>query len=191
MQKIKNKDSSWQFLKEKLPIDLSPIINDVLNFDEEWKLDTSRQDKLTTHKDTRMYQLRFISYLWQKGEGNNSININNMRSIEAQEIIEKIYLYLEEQYNGKVVRCEIIDMNGQGFIATHVDSGEFLSLGRRIHIPLITNKDVLFTVFNNTINMEVGNWYEINNSLPHSVKNNSNTRRIHIILDILSNEYLK
>ena len=42
----------------------------------------------------------------------------------------------------------------------------------------------------NGINMEVGNWYEINNSLPHSVTNNSDLIRIHVIIDILQNEWL-
>lgn len=191
MQEVKAKDGSWQFVENILPIDLSPLIDDVLKFKNEWLLDTSRQDKLATHKDTRMYQLRFISYLWQRHEGNNSIDVNSMNSKEAKKTILDIYTYLENQYNGKVVRCEIIDMNGKGNIATHVDSGEFLSIGRRVHVPLITNPDVIFTVLNNSINMEVGKYYEINNSLPHSVKNNSDDKRIHIILDILLNKDLQ
>ena len=104
--------------------------------------------------------------------------------------MSSIYEYLEKEYDAKVVRCEIIKMHANSHIPDHIDSGEFLYLGRRIHIPLITNKDVIFTIFGNSINMEVGKWYDINNSLPHSVDNNSIYDRIHIIIDLIENKYM-
>lgn len=188
---IKNKDTSWQFLIGEIPFSLDALIEDVANFDEEWKLDTSRQDKLATHKDTEMFQLRFMDYWWEVGQGNLSKEINELKNVESRLIMNNIYKYLEDIYDAKVVRCEIVKMHGNSSIPAHIDSGEFLYLGRRIHIPLITNKDVIFTILNHSLNMEVGKWYDINNSLPHSVDNPTDKERTHIIIDLISNNLLE
>lgn len=190
MSKVKVKDTSWQFIHDTLPIKLDDLILEVLSFTDEWKIDTSRQDKLATHKDTEMFQLKFISYYWEKGQGDISENINYLKTEKSKNVINLIFKYLEDKYEGKVVRAEIIKMHGRGHIQPHIDSGEFLSLARRIHVPLVTNENVTFTILNSDINMKVGEWYEINNSLPHSVDNQSDMDRIHIIIDILENKLL-
>jgi aspartyl/asparaginyl beta-hydroxylase (cupin superfamily) len=81
-------------------------------------------------------------------------------------------------------------MNKRSGIKSHVDGGVMLQLGRRIHIPLITNPKVIFEVFEEKKYLEVGNWYEINNIIPHSVINDSDHDRIHAIIDIMPNKYL-
>lgn len=187
---VKSKDTSWQFVIGDIPFSLNKLIEEVSNFDEEWKLDTSRQDKLATHKDTEMFQLRFMDYWWEVGQGNLSKNINNLKNDESQNIMNSLYKHLEDLYDAKVVRCEIVKMHKHSSIPTHIDSGEFLYLGRRIHVPLVTNKDITFTVLNHSLNMQVGKWYDINNSLPHSVDNPTDTERIHIIIDLIFNNLL-
>lgn len=187
---VKDKDTTWQFMVGEIPFSINQLIDDVNNFNDEWKLDTSRQDKLATHKDTEMFQLKFMDYGWEIGQGNLSKDINKLKNNESQEIMENIYKHLENIYDAKVVRCEIIKMHGKSSIPPHIDSGEFLYLGRRIHVPLVTNKDVIFTVLNHSLNMEIGKWYEINNSLPHSVNNPTDTERIHIIIDLVFNRLL-
>jgi hypothetical protein len=190
MSRAKTKDTSWQFIYDELPVNLNELIEEVKVLDEEWKLDTSRQDKLATHKDTEMFQLQFMDYWWEVGQGYQSKVINKFKKENSNICMQQIYNYLEKEYDAKVVRCEIIKMHANSHIPDHIDSGEFLYLGRRIHVPLITNKDVVFTIFGNSINMEVGKWYDINNSLPHSVDNNSIYDRIHIIIDLIENKYM-
>lgn len=187
---VKSKDTTWQFVIGDIPFSLDKLIEEVSNFDEEWKLDTSRQDKLATHKDTEMFQLRFMDYWWEVGQGNLSKNINNLKNDKSQDTINSLYKHLEDLYDAKVVRCEIVKMHKHSSIPTHIDSGEFLYLGRRIHVPLVTNKDITFTVLNHSLNMQVGKWYDINNSLPHSVDNPTDTERIHIIIDLIFNNLL-
>jgi hypothetical protein len=190
MLKLPDKNTSWNYQFDKLPIDLSSIIEEVKSFDKEWELDTSRQDKLATHKDTKMFQLRFMSYNWEIGEGNNSYDVNYFKNIKCNEDLKSIYNYLENIYKGKVVRTEIIQMNKKSFIKPHVDGGVMLQVGRRIHIPLITNSKVVFEVFGEKKYLKVGNWYEINNIIPHSVTNDSDQDRIHFIIDLMPEKYL-
>lgn len=190
MLKLPDKNTSWNYQYGSLPIDLSSIIQEINSFEEEWLRDTSRQDKLATHKDTKMFQLRFMSYHWELGQGNTSYDINYFKNKQSNESVNSIYEYLENLYDGKVIRGEIIQMNKHSGIKPHVDGGVMLQLGRRIHIPLITNPKVIFEVFGEKKYLEVGNWYEINNIIPHSVINDSEYDRVHFIVDLMPNKHL-
>jgi aspartyl/asparaginyl beta-hydroxylase (cupin superfamily) len=81
-------------------------------------------------------------------------------------------------------------MNKNSSIKSHVDGGVMLQLGRRIHIPLITNPKVIFEVFGEKKYLQVGSWYEINNIIPHSVINESEYDRVHLIIDLMPNKHL-
>lgn len=190
MSKLPDKNTSWNYQYGFLPVDLSYIIQEIGSFQEEWLLDTSRQDKLATHKDTKMFQLRFMSYHWELGDGNTSSDINYFKNKESNENLSSIYEYLENIYDGKVIRAEIIQMNKNSSIKSHVDGGVMLQLGRRIHIPLITNPKVIFEVFGEKKYLQVGSWYEINNIIPHSVINESEYDRVHLIIDLMPNKHL-
>jgi hypothetical protein len=69
-------------------------------------------------------------------------------------------------------------------IAPHIDVGRTFIENPRLHIPIITNPDCLFTVGNETVNMKEGEIWEINNSGKiHSVHNKGTTDRIHLMVD--------
>lgn len=93
---------------------------------------------------------------------------------------------------GKFWNIQIAKMNGGGVILPHIDSGLGFVFSHRIHIPLITNKNVIFTIDKEDFYFSSGNVYEINNIKEHSVRNNNpiDYNRIHLILDYISNEYV-
>ena len=190
MSNIVEKNALWSINEHTLDIDISNIIKEVSSFKEEWFLDTSRQDNSQYHNKTKMFQMRFFSYYWSPGQKSTYEEVNSLKDPKAVIELNSVFKMLEEYYDGKAVRCEIINMDPNSEIKPHVDSFDFCHYARRVHIPIITNKNVFFTVLNKTINMEVGKWYEINNDLPHSVKNKSNENRVHIICDILGNKFL-
>lgn len=188
MQKEKKKNTQWSIdLLGECQVD--KIKEEILSFSNEWFLDTSRQEIFKTHKDTQMFQLRYMDYEWQPGNTIDYKDVNSFNSIQAQEQVSQIFNKLESHFDGRVVRAEVIKMLANTEVKAHVDGGNMLYVSRRCHVPIITNKDVFFTVMNNTINMEEGKIYEINNGMPHAVKNSSNIDRVHLILDILSNRY--
>ena len=68
----------------------------------------------------------------------------------------------------------------------------------RIHIPIRTNSKVVFTIYTNDedergekLNLEVGRFYYLDVTKPHSVSNNSSTDRYHLVVDCYVNEELK
>ena len=68
----------------------------------------------------------------------------------------------------------------------------------RLHIPIRTNKDVVFTVYDSDeddvgqeLNLKEGHYYYLDVTKPHSVSNNSSIDRYHLVVDCYVNEELK
>jgi tetratricopeptide (TPR) repeat protein len=57
----------------------------------------------------------------------------------------------------------------------------------RIHLPIVTNEDVVFHVGGEEINMHAGELWEINNGTVHGVENRGTEDRIHLIVDWMPN----
>jgi hypothetical protein len=93
---------------------------------------------------------------------------------------------------GDFINIQIAKMKGGGVILPHTDSYLNFVFSHRIHIPLVTNENVIFTIDNEDFYLESGNVYEINNLKKHSVINNNpeSFNRIHLIVDYLSSEYI-
>lgn len=189
MSNLLKKDTSWT-INEYGQFDIKSILEEVKLYDQEWLIDTSRQDNNLTHKNTEMFQLVYSDYKWLPGEHLEIKNINKLRNFNSEKEFNEIVEFLESKFNGVLCRAEIVKMKANVKIRKHVDGGSFLQYARRCHVPIITNENVFFTVFDNTVNMKAGTLYEINNTLPHSVENNSDQDRVHLILDIMPKEML-
>jgi len=59
----------------------------------------------------------------------------------------------------------------------------------RLHIPLQTGSDVQFRVDGTDLLMQPGECWYANFNLPHSVRNNGSTDRIHLVIDGLRNDW--
>ena len=189
MYKRLKKDTKWT-IQELGKFNINSLKAEVLNFSEEWSLDQSRQDIGDTHKNTEMYRICATEYDWEPGKPINTIKYNSFKSSESVNELLDIYKQLAYYYCGKVIRCEVIKLKANSEVLKHTDGGALLHYSRRIHVPLITNDKITFTVFDNTVNMKEGVWYEINNQLPHSVSNPTDTDRVHLIIDVLPDDMI-
>lgn len=61
----------------------------------------------------------------------------------------------------------------------------------RIHIPVITNTRVKFFLEEEQIPMQEGTCWYLNLSLQHSVNNESDINRVHLVIDGIANDWLK
>ena len=68
----------------------------------------------------------------------------------------------------------------------------------RLHVPIRTNKDVVFTIYDSDeddvgqeLNLKTGRYYYLDVTKPHSVSNNSSIDRYHLVVDCYMNEELK
>ena len=148
---------------------------------EHWKISTERQKAYKVHRFTETIRLRHV----------RDLNFTNFKFINYEmfefykSFIDKYLEILSKFYEVKEYSALLVNLKPKSIIDPHTDSGSrYFQLGRRIHIPIKTNKDVSFTVGTTTLNMQVGKIYEINNLTSHSVENTSTENRIHLIMDI-------
>lgn len=190
MYKRLKKDSKWTIINHGT-FNVSSIIQEISKYDKEWLIDISRQQLGSVHTKTQMYRICETDYAWIPGTKIETFYRNSLKTEEARLELNNIFEYLENFYSGKIIRCEFIKLFANSEVLKHTDGGALLHYSRRVHIPLITSPEITFTVMSDTIHMQVGSWYEINNQMPHGVNNPSNLDRVHIIIDILPDEMLQ
>jgi len=110
------------------------------------------------------------------------------------ELLNKLKPYLDEiisqvknfyGYENLKLTCVLFtELKKGGIIPEHSDSGPMLTTNHRIHIPILSDPAVKFTLDHKEYYLEPGHGYEINNQLVHDVRNESNIDRIHMIIDL-------
>lgn len=70
------------------------------------------------------------------------------------------------------------------YVSTHIDPGDFFEEHHRVHLPICTHQSIKMIINDVEFHMESGHYYEIDNTLPHSISNNSDVDRIHLIIDL-------
>lgn len=89
--------------------------------------------------------------------------------------------YTKTRITGRAI---IADLDPHSQIGTHIDEGEYCAAYNRYHFVITSNPDVIFKCDGEEVNMPEGTIWWFNNKLPHSVHNNSNQHRIHLVVDM-------
>jgi len=93
--------------------------------------------------------------------------------------------------NVKIQQAVLARLRANGEIPKHKDVGnpltaEIHSATHRIHVPVITNENCIFTVGGESKNLKPGQiWIVDNVGRHHSVKNLGDNHRIHLIIDAI------
>lgn len=98
-------------------------------------------------------------------------------------------LILEQYPNHRYIKGEISCCppgNNQSF---HVDPRVFHRFSRRVHLPLITNPECTLDIDVDSHHLEPLCLYEFNNIVLHRSVNNGTTNRVHLILDLIQNDW--
>ena len=146
-------------------------------------LESEREKLFAVHKDTQsLLVVLFEDFKHEKPEYLEPyFELQN----ELKPAVDRIADYY--QNNGFIVRVLLAKLLAGGKIPHHTDAGYSLMNCHRVHIPVITNDEIVFFVGGEEKNMQVGEFWEINNSVDHAVENRSNEDRIHIIIDWMPN----
>ena len=77
-------------------------------------------------------------------------------------------------------------------INTHSDRGDGWGMGKvRLHIPIVTHDDVYFYVDDERVIMRPGELWYCDFTHPHRVHNRGTTARVHLVLDLRVNDWLR
>ena len=166
-------------------IDVSNIIVDFNNLD--WDYWTYRQETYDVHSQTKAIPI-LIDYV----ETYSTKGIKSKFYGLLTPILSELETKLKKFYgDGQIIRIELVNLPNKSKVKPHYDKGESLEEDNRVHLPLQTSKSVIFKVGGEEKNMKVGELWEINNKKLHSVENNDNMDRIHMIIDFKKvNTYL-
>lgn len=124
---------------------------------------------------------------------NRSDIVNKIKLEEFVSVSNPLIETLTNLYGpGDFWNIQTAKMKGGGRILPHCDNGLSFLFSHRIHIPLITNENVIFKIADKEFYFPVGYAYEINNTQEHSVVNNNDPsyERLHLIFDYLTYEYM-
>jgi hypothetical protein len=107
---------------------------------------------------------------------------------------DNLFDLLKSQYgDGLIYNLQFSLLPDGSEIFPHYDVGLGFTFSHRVHVPIITNNNIIFSIGNKNFNFKSGEIVEINNKNEHSVQN-LNTKtfyRIHLILDYLPLIYEK
>ena len=175
-------DFNFRFNKS---YDVDCIADAVQKFSSEWLINQSRQNmvylgRANPHAHTQTFTVQDHSIHWDFGTKIETV----VKDQNIFDLVLPIVKDLELTYSGTSGRILLINLESNQEVPEHTDKGDYLSTVKRFHIPIITNDNVYYTVNGETINMKQGECWEINNLKPHSVLNNSNIDRVHLLVDI-------
>src|SRR5690606_2115612 len=129
----------------------------------------------------------------QTGEVNNIFALpQGEESYKNTELLQKCG-YFEEIINS--FECEkesirLLNLKPGSVIKEHTDYNLGYEDGIfRIHIPITTNEGVHFFINSEEVKMLPGECWYGNFNLPHSVRNDGESDRIHLVMDCLRNEW--
>ena len=166
--------------------DVSNISDKVNKFSEElWNDYSFRQDKHGVHKHTKT-----VPIIWKEPLNNNSIEYNDINKYWSEyesikEDINNLEILLNNNLSkGYIESILLINLPANKDIKKHRDNGSYFRKHNRLHMPIITNPNVIFEIGNEIKNLKVGEIWEINNNeKAHGVYNRSDKDRIHMLID--------
>ncbi len=180
-QKLLGKQSNYLLLHTDF--DVEPIKNQLAKIPESaWKL-SGRENRYEVHKQTQALMLIYDEDFRHFNPTYHDIYTQFETVLKP--LIDRINDYYK--HDGFVVRIIFAKLFGNGKIPVHTDGLYSLLNCHRIHIPIITNDKNMFMVGGEEKVMRTGEVWEINNATIHSVENQSDEERIHLIIDWVPN----
>lgn len=115
-----------------------------------------------------------------------------LNSAVLHENYERFSVYIDEvvlstkQHIGevKVQQAMLARLRAGTVIPKHRDTGPLTAKTHRIHVPVITNEQCIFTIDDESKNLKPGQiWIVDNVGRRHGVTNNGDVDRVHLIID--------
>ena len=178
-------------LRELGPVDSEALRNVILSLDDEtWRENLTRQEEFEVHRSTESVVMYFVDLdQWPDVEVTKEPGFKYLSELALplmNDIISRCY-----QPGGTVIRAMAAKLLAGQKITRHWDKHPSFHCGHRIHVPITTNPRVRFMIDGQPYRFKIGEAYEINNQLHHSVMNKGNEDRITFIFDYVPKEEIE
>lgn len=102
----------------------------------------------------------------------------------TEELLDMPYVrQIMGEIGGVWGRSRLMGLRAGGEVPQHVDSHYYWRTHWRIHIPIVTNPQVLFSCGGETVHMEPGECWLFDSFRWHRVVNGGTEQRVHLVLD--------
>jgi hypothetical protein len=173
----------------KLPVQFDPtrLQEEIANLENASWLD--HYQKLHYQGNWTALPLRSLN-----GELNAQISPIDGANYQDTEILQSC-TYIKEVLSW--FRCplnavRLLKLTAGSEILEHRDAGLNFERGEvRLHIPVITDPAVEFYLDKERLQLGEGECWYCNFNLPHSIKNNGSTDRVHLVIDAMVNDWMK
>lgn len=170
-------------LRELGAVDSTALREAILAQDEiAWKEDKYRQEEFEVHHATESIVVLFVDLdRWPDivvSKEPGWPRIADVALPVINDILSRFY-----PPGGTVIRAMAAKLLAGGIINPHTDKHPSFHIGHRIHVPITTNPRVRFMIDGRPYQFKVGEAYEINNQMMHSVMNKGKEDRITFIFD--------
>lgn len=147
--------------------------------EDAWRADPFRQQNFAIHSDTETI------YLIYDRDFRHVSPTTLPKFEEFSSVLQPFIDLISERFEHKgwVARCMLAKLRAGGRIELHEDLGMSLRHSRRVHVPVITNANVRLTVGDESLHMQAGEIWEINNTRRHGAENPGPGYRVHLIID--------
>ena len=178
-------------LRELGPVDSEALRDVILSLDDEtWRENLTRQEEFEVHRSTESVVMYFVDLdQWPDVEVTKEPGFKYLSELALplmNDIISRCY-----QPGGTVIRAMAAKLLAGQKITRHWDKHPSFHCGHRIHVPITTNPRVRFMIDGQPYRFKIGEAYEINNQLHHSVMNKGNEDRITFIFDYVPKEEIE
>jgi aspartyl/asparaginyl beta-hydroxylase (cupin superfamily) len=102
------------------------------------------------------------------------------------------FSHVVDGFGCPVQRVRLLRLEPGANIHEHRDLGDGWAMGRvRLHVPIVTDERVEFYVDGLRVHMRAGELWYCDFTRPHRVHNKSDIGRVHIVLDLLVDRWLR
>jgi hypothetical protein len=91
-----------------------------------------------------------------------------------------------------LLAVRLLKLDAGAVIKEHRDAELYFEKGEaRLHIPVITDDEVYMYLDKERVHPRQGECWYMNFNLPHSIENKSAVNRIHLVMDVIADDWLK
>ncbi|MBS1662179.1 MAG: aspartyl/asparaginyl beta-hydroxylase domain-containing protein [Bacteroidetes bacterium] len=163
------------------PTTLQSELTEVLN--QDWPLHFNTKDY---NGDWRSLSLRSMS-----GQSNDIFSHPNAQYKDTPILDSMPYVkQILNEWQCEKESVRLLSLAAGSIIKPHKDHGCAYHDGQfRIHIPILTNPEVYFTIEQDQLHLAAGECWYMNFSATHSIVNIGTTPRVHLIMDCIRNSW--
>ncbi len=101
--------------------------------------------------------------------------------------VDEAFLAAREHFGEiRIQQAMLTRLKAGVVIPEHRDEGRITAQAHRMHVPVITNTECIFTIGRESMNLKPGQMWVIDNvGRTHSVRNDGTEDRVHLIIDAI------